>query len=197
MVLHPKTLIFLFGSECRCDWRPLARQRSPPWSQHRSLCKGQGGVYRRPEWKSAKFSILWTKPEPGVYYKSLLMMADFVTPRHSAVMERLRRRIELFRQHHNSCESRYENATLERLELERQQTFALHQRCLQAKAKRSNKHRQPQPSGDQSGQRAPGSGGGGGGGSGEHGESGGTAAEQSRNSTLIAVSEHWTQADTN
>ncbi|XP_035862278.1 mastermind-like protein 1 isoform X1 [Sander lucioperca] len=116
------------------------------------------------------------------------MMADFVTPRHSAVMERLRRRIELFRQHHNSCESRYENATLERLELERQQTFALHQRCLQAKAKRSNKHRQPQPSsGDQAGQRAPG---GGGGGSADLGESGGgTAAEQSRNSTLIALQE--------
>ncbi|XP_023145672.2 mastermind-like protein 1 isoform X2 [Amphiprion ocellaris] len=114
------------------------------------------------------------------------MMADFVTPRHSAVMERLRRRIELFRQHHNSCESRYENATLERLELERQQTFALHQRCLQAKAKRSNKHRQPQTSGDQAGQRAPGGGGGGGGGSAEHGESGGSAAEQSRTSTLIA-----------
>lgn len=103
-------------------------------------------------------------------------------------MERLRRRIELFRQHHNSCESRYENATLERLELERQQTFALHQRCLQAKAKRSNKHRQPQTSGDQAGQRAPGSGGGGGG-SAEHGEGGGTAAEQSRNSTLIALQE--------
>ncbi|XP_041653305.1 mastermind-like protein 1 isoform X2 [Cheilinus undulatus] len=101
-------------------------------------------------------------------------------------MERLRRRIELFRQHHNSCESRYENATLERLELERQQTFALHQRCLQAKAKRSNKHRQPQTSADQAGQRAPGSGGGG---STEHGESGGTAAEQSRNSTLIALQE--------
>ncbi|XP_029367667.1 mastermind-like protein 1 [Echeneis naucrates] len=111
------------------------------------------------------------------------MMADFVTPRHSAVMERLRRRIELFRQHHNSCESRYENATLERLELERQQTFALHQRCLQAKAKRSNKHRQPQPSGDQAGQRAPGGGGA------ELGESGATAAEQSRNSTLIALQE--------
>ncbi|XP_051810469.1 mastermind-like protein 1 [Acanthochromis polyacanthus] len=117
------------------------------------------------------------------------MMADFVTPRHSAVMERLRRRIELFRQHHNSCENRYENATLERLELERQQTFALHQRCLQAKAKRSNKHRQPQTSSDQAGQRAPGGGGGGGGGGAEHGESGGTAAEQSRNSTLIALQE--------
>ncbi|XP_035525317.1 mastermind-like protein 1 [Morone saxatilis] len=111
------------------------------------------------------------------------MMADFVTPRHSAVMERLRRRIELFRQHHNSCENRYENATLERLELDRQQTFALHQRCLQAKAKRSNKHRQPQTSTtDQTGQRAAG------GGSTEHGEGGGTA-EQSRNSTLIALQE--------
>ncbi|KAK2904557.1 hypothetical protein Q8A73_011214 [Channa argus] len=112
-------------------------------------------------------------------------MADFVTPRHSAVMERLRRRIELFRQHHNSCETRYDNATLERLELERQQTFALHQRCLQAKAKRSSKHRQPQPSNDQASQRAPGNGGG----SAELGESGGTATEQSRNSTLIALQE--------
>nr|XP_046261825.1 mastermind-like protein 1 isoform X2 [Scatophagus argus] len=100
-------------------------------------------------------------------------------------MERLRRRIELFRQHHNNCETRYENATLERLELERQQTFALHQRCLQAKAKRSNKHRQPPPSGDQASQRGPGSGGG----SAEHGESGVTTAEQSRNSTLIALQE--------
>ncbi|KAF0040136.1 hypothetical protein F2P81_008371 [Scophthalmus maximus] len=104
-------------------------------------------------------------------------------------MERLRRRIELFRQHHNSCESRYEGATLERLELERQQTFALHQRCLQAKAKRSNKHRQSQPSGEQAGQRAAGGGGGGGGGA-EPGDGGGApAAEQSRNSTLIALQE--------
>lgn len=111
------------------------------------------------------------------------MMADFVTPRHSAVMERLRRRIELFRQHHNSCESRYEGATLERLELERQQTFTLHQRCLQAKAKRSSKHRQAHTSSEQTGQRAPG------GGPAEPADGGGTAAEQSRNSTLIAVSE--------
>ncbi|KAK5924567.1 hypothetical protein CgunFtcFv8_017170 [Champsocephalus gunnari] len=126
------------------------------------------------------------------------MMADFVTPRHSAVMERLRRRIEHFRQHHNSCESRYDTATLERLEHERQQTFNLHQRCLQAKAKRSNKHRQPQSSAgeqreQQAAQRDQGAGqrvqGGAGG---EHqaaGESGGSAAEQSRNSTLIALQE--------
>ncbi|KAM9377419.1 mastermind-like protein 1 [Pholidichthys leucotaenia] len=119
------------------------------------------------------------------------MMADFVAPQHSAVMERLRRRIAHFRQHHNSCETRYQNAMVERLELERQQTFALHQRCLQNKAKRSNKHRQPPPSGDQAGPRAPGPGGGGSGGGGgaEHGESGGTTAEQSRNSALMALSE--------
>ncbi|XP_061541024.1 mastermind-like protein 1 isoform X2 [Phycodurus eques] len=115
------------------------------------------------------------------------MMADFVTPRHSAVMERLRRRIELFRQHHNSCESRYEAAALESLELERQQTFALHQRCLQAKAKRTNKHRQPPAAAaaEQGGQRAPGSGGGASAELGDGGGGGG-AAEQSRNSTLIA-----------
>ncbi|NWR84919.1 MAML1 protein, partial [Furnarius figulus] len=69
-------------------------------------------------------------------------MAEFVVPRHSAVMERLRRRIELCRRHHSACESRYQAVSPERLELERQQTFALHQRCLQAKAKRAGKHRQ-------------------------------------------------------
>lgn len=106
------------------------------------------------------------------------MMADFVTPRHSAVMERLRRRIEAFRQRHNLCESRYEAATQERLELERQHTMNLHQRLLQNKAKRASKHRQPQPSVEQDGQRAAGAG----------PESGGTAAEQSRNSTRAAVS---------
>lgn len=116
------------------------------------------------------------------------MMADFVTPRRSEVMERLRRRIEHFRQHHNSCEERYMTAMMERQEVDRQQTYALHQRCLQSKAKRSNKHRQHQPSGEQAVQRAPGSGGGGA----EHGDSGGTAGEQSRNSTLIAVSENQT-----
>uniref|UniRef100_A0A1A7WBA6 Mastermind-like 1 n=2 Tax=Iconisemion striatum TaxID=60296 RepID=A0A1A7WBA6_9TELE len=113
------------------------------------------------------------------------MMADFVTPRHSAVMERLRRRIELFRQHHNRCETRYDNATHERMDLERQQTLSLHQRLLQTKAKRASKHRQPQPSGDQASQRAPGGGGGGS----EPGEGGGTAVEQSRNTTLIALQE--------
>ncbi|XP_058524800.1 mastermind-like protein 1 isoform X2 [Ochotona princeps] len=72
-------------------------------------------------------------------------MAEFALPRHSAVMERLRRRIELCRRHHSTCEARYEAVSPERLELERQHTFALHQRCIQAKAKRAGKHRQQPP----------------------------------------------------
>lgn len=111
------------------------------------------------------------------------MMADFVVPRHSAVMERLRRRIELFRRHNTSCENRYDNTARERLEMERQQTFALHQRCLQTKAKRSSKHRQPPPTSDQSAQRGSGTGGN----NADLGDGG--TSEQSRNSTLIAVSD--------
>ncbi|XP_014054815.1 mastermind-like protein 1 isoform X1 [Salmo salar] len=109
------------------------------------------------------------------------MMADFVVPRHSAVMERLRRRIELFRRHNTSCENRYDNTARERLEMERQQTFALHQRCLQTKAKRSSKHRQP--TSDQAVQRGSGTGGN----NADLGDGG--TSEQSRNSTLIALQE--------
>lgn len=115
-----------------------------------------------------------------------VQMADFVVPRHSAVMERLRRRIELFRQHHNTCESRYDSTAMDRLEQDRQQTLALHQRCLQNKAKRSNKHRQPSSGGEPATARGPGNSGT------ESADSaaGGVAAgEQSRNSTLIAVSD--------
>ncbi|XP_078267792.1 mastermind-like protein 1 isoform X1 [Rhinoraja longicauda] len=71
-------------------------------------------------------------------------MAEFALPRHSAVVERLRKRIELCRRHHSACEVRYEHATAERLELERQHSLALHQRCLQTKSKRAAKQR-PQP----------------------------------------------------
>ncbi|TRY98202.1 hypothetical protein DNTS_006234 [Danionella cerebrum] len=112
------------------------------------------------------------------------MMADFVVPRHSAVMQRLRRRIELFRRHHASCENRYDRTAMERLEMERQQTMALQQRFLQTKAKRSNKHRQPPAaaSADPTGQRGTGGA--------ELADGGaGTPGEQSRNSTLIALQE--------
>ncbi|XP_072368792.1 mastermind-like protein 1 isoform X1 [Scyliorhinus torazame] len=70
-------------------------------------------------------------------------MAEFVLPRHSAVVERLRKRIELCRRHHTACDARYQRASDERLEMERQHSLALHQRCLQAKSKRAGKQRPP------------------------------------------------------
>ncbi|XP_063784611.1 mastermind-like protein 1 isoform X2 [Pseudophryne corroboree] len=110
-------------------------------------------------------------------------MADFVVPRHSAVMERLRRRIELCRRHHGNCESRYDAVAGERLEIERQHTYQLHQRCLQAKAKRAGKQRQPQPPPASSSSGAnPASG------TMEPGD-GASNGEQCRNSTLIALHE--------
>ncbi|XP_036378918.1 mastermind-like protein 1 isoform X2 [Megalops cyprinoides] len=109
-------------------------------------------------------------------------MADFVVPRHSAVMERLRRRLELIRRHHSSCESRFNSTATERLEVERQQTLALHQRCLQTKAKRTSKHRQPLPGSVQVVQR-------GGGSVGSNSDLPDSGAGESRNSTLIALQE--------
>nr|XP_033783121.1 mastermind-like protein 1 [Geotrypetes seraphini] len=114
-------------------------------------------------------------------------MADFVVPRHSAVMQRLRRRIELCRRHHDSCESRYEAGSSERLELDRQHTFGLHQRCLQSKAKRAGKHRQQAstpaaPAADQGGLRgslAPGA-------NGLEVVTDNGSGDQNRNSNLIA-----------
>ncbi|KAG7484140.1 hypothetical protein MATL_G00046110 [Megalops atlanticus] len=109
-------------------------------------------------------------------------MADFVVPRHSAVMERLRRRLALIRRHHSSCESRFNSTATERLEVERQQTLALHQRCLQTKAKRVSKHRQPLPGSVQVVQRGGGSGG-------SNSDLPDSGAGESRNSTLIALQE--------
>lgn len=118
-------------------------------------------------------------------------MAEFVVPRHSAVMERLRRRIELCRRHHSACESRYQAVSPERLELERQQTFALHQRCLQAKAKRAGKHRQPPPAPPPPAPPPPAAAAGSAERSGANGLDGETASgeqQHGRSSALIAVS---------
>lgn len=127
-----------------------------------------------------------TRPGPNLQFLNTLLwvMADFVVPGHSAVVERLRRRIELIRRHHINCENRYEKTAMERLEMDRQQTFALHQRCQQTKAKHKNKHRQqPAAGADPVPQRGTGGGGA------ELADGGnGTPGEQSRNSTLIAVS---------
>ncbi|XP_068606994.1 mastermind-like protein 3 [Brachionichthys hirsutus] len=75
-------------------------------------------------------------------------MGDFASPaagptggvgitKHSTVVERLRQRIEGCRRHHVSCESRYQQAHAEQLELERRETVSLHQRSLEQRAKKA------------------------------------------------------------
>ncbi|XP_029452276.1 mastermind-like protein 3 [Rhinatrema bivittatum] len=59
------------------------------------------------------------------------------TPKHSTVVERLRQRIEGCRKHHVHCESRYQQAQAEQLELERRDTVSLYQRSLEQRAKKS------------------------------------------------------------
>lgn len=94
--------------------------------------------------------------------------------RHSTVVERLRQRIEGCRRHHVNCESRYQQAHAEQLEIERRETVSLYQRSLEQRAKKS-------------------AGGGGGGGGSKQPQSKqpdpdpASSAEQ-RNNTLIAVS---------
>ncbi|XP_063776444.1 mastermind-like protein 3 [Pseudophryne corroboree] len=58
-------------------------------------------------------------------------------PKHSTVVERLRQRIEGCRKHHVSCESRYQQAQAEQLEMERRDTVSLYQRTLEQRAKKS------------------------------------------------------------
>ncbi|KAM4050408.1 mastermind-like protein 3 isoform 2-T2 [Anomaloglossus baeobatrachus] len=58
-------------------------------------------------------------------------------PKHSTVVERLRQRIEGCRRHHVSCESRYQQAQAEQLEMERRDTVNLYQRSLEQRAKKS------------------------------------------------------------
>ncbi|XP_071975538.1 mastermind-like protein 3 isoform X2 [Engystomops pustulosus] len=58
-------------------------------------------------------------------------------PKHSTVVERLRQRIEGCRRHHVNCESRYQQAQAEQLEMERRDTVNLYQRTLDQRAKKS------------------------------------------------------------
>ncbi|XP_034044610.1 mastermind-like protein 3 [Thalassophryne amazonica] len=58
-------------------------------------------------------------------------------PKHSTVVERLRQRIEGCRRHHVTCESRYQQAHAEQLEIERRETVSLYQRSLEQRAKKA------------------------------------------------------------
>lgn len=57
--------------------------------------------------------------------------------KHSTVVERLRQRIEGCRRHHVTCESRYQQAHAEQLDIERRETVSLYQRTLEQRAKKS------------------------------------------------------------
>ncbi|XP_015243690.1 PREDICTED: mastermind-like protein 3 [Cyprinodon variegatus] len=58
-------------------------------------------------------------------------------PKHSTVVARLRQRIEDCRRHHTICESRYQQAHSEHLELDRRDTAHLYQRSLESRTKKS------------------------------------------------------------
>lgn len=66
-------------------------------------------------------------------------------PKHSTVVERLRQRIEGCRRHHNICETRYQQAHYEQLEIDRRETVHLYQRTLEQRAKKSGGGGSKQP----------------------------------------------------
>uniref|UniRef100_UPI00398F6812 mastermind-like protein 2 n=1 Tax=Pristiophorus japonicus TaxID=55135 RepID=UPI00398F6812 len=65
-------------------------------------------------------------------------------PKHSAIVERLRQRIELCRRHHAVCQVRYEQNQPQRIEQERRDKLALHQKYLETRSKKTPKAKQQQ-----------------------------------------------------
>ncbi|XP_072899396.1 mastermind-like protein 2 isoform X1 [Hemitrygon akajei] len=63
-------------------------------------------------------------------------------PKHSAIVERLRQRIELCRRHHAVCQVRYEQNQPQRIEQERRNKLALHQKYLDTRSKKTPKAKQ-------------------------------------------------------
>ncbi|XP_070552710.1 mastermind-like protein 3 [Ptychodera flava] len=66
-------------------------------------------------------------------------MGDYVSPKRRAIVDRLRKRIELCRRHHNICQARYERTQASRFDQEAHETFLLHQRVLESRAKKQSK----------------------------------------------------------
>ncbi|XP_048453653.1 mastermind-like protein 1 isoform X2 [Rhincodon typus] len=65
-------------------------------------------------------------------------------PKHSAIVERLRQRIELCCQHHAVCQVRYEQNQPQRIEQERRDKLVLHQKYLETRSKKTPKAKQQQ-----------------------------------------------------
>lgn len=66
-------------------------------------------------------------------------MGDFWSPKRRDVVERLRRRIEVYRQNHDGCIARYEPSINARYEQCRQETQLLQRRLLDSREKKSTK----------------------------------------------------------
>lgn len=66
-------------------------------------------------------------------------MGDFSSPKRRDVVERLRRRFDIYRRHQNKSATRYDNTINSLYERERQETLLLRERWLQSKAKKASK----------------------------------------------------------
>ncbi|MGH0182691.1 UNVERIFIED_CONTAM: hypothetical protein FKN15_013343 [Acipenser sinensis] len=64
---------------------------------------------------------------------------------HSAIVERLRARIELCRRHHSSCENRYQRGQAENTDRERENTLQLLNIVHQGPGNRKTKHNKTAP----------------------------------------------------
>lgn len=64
-------------------------------------------------------------------------MGDVLPPKRQTVVDRLRRRFELYRRHQNACLPRYEQAANGLYEAQKQETLLLKQRFLESKAKKA------------------------------------------------------------
>ncbi|GFR13674.1 hypothetical protein TNCT_464991 [Trichonephila clavata] len=64
-------------------------------------------------------------------------MGDVLPPKRQTVVDRLKRRFELYRKHQNACLPRFEQSANSLYESQRQDTILLKQRYLESKAKKA------------------------------------------------------------
>ena len=74
-------------------------------------------------------------------------MGDFLSPKRRDVVDRLRRRLELYRRRQNGCHQRYEFGQKHIYEQERQAALLLRQKYLDSKAKNKSKNKTKAESG--------------------------------------------------
>lgn len=68
-------------------------------------------------------------------------MGDVLPLKRQTVVERLKRRFDLYRKHQNACLPRYEQAENGLYEAQRQETLLLKQRYLESKAKKAKNNK--------------------------------------------------------